>query len=167
MSIQIDEFEAPSQFTMEDVKVRVKGWLRGPVGSGYVFKALTEHQITLTKTKHDTKICGISCVLGFVVPLALAIVGIPIAISIGGISGIFALVGIMMLSMGGIMVIGIGMYCLKPQKVVFTIQISSDLPIRIRVHGSGEIQKARYDYTTFRDTIFLDSSPNLSRMDDW
>ncbi len=167
MSVQIDEFVAPSHFTFEDVKVRVKGWLRGPVGSGYVFKALTEHHITLTKTKHNMKICGISCVLGFVLPIALFIIGAAFAFSSGGISGIIALIGMMALSMGAIMVIGIGMYCLQPQKVVFTIQISNELPIRIRVHGSGEIQKARYDYTTFRDAIFRDSSLSLSGMDDW
>ena len=157
ISQQIDEFEVSSEFTLEDVKNRVKAWLRMSVGKDYIFNLVNEHNITLTKMKHDARICGVACILIFVVPFAV-IFGIRLPYPIT-FETVLLFVGILIFSIGAVMAIGIGLYCLRPEKSIFTVHFSPDHPVRVRVFHEGGMLTAKSDYSSFRAAILSQNVP--------
>ena len=151
---RIEEYEVPSHFTLEEIKARVKGWLDTIVGRDYRLKVLSERNITLTKERHDLKVCGVSCVISCLAPFLL------IPLMFGSVQGILIGIGGMILLIGITMAAGIGYYCLKPQRVIFTLRFTDDQPIRVVVSGEGVLIKARGDYENLKSTILRDRDSN-------
>ena len=54
-----EEFVLPDNYSMGDIKQRVKNWQGSPYGTDYVMEVVSERHIILTKAKHDMKICCI------------------------------------------------------------------------------------------------------------
>lgn len=52
-----DELTLPENYSMEDIKSRVKSCLDSPMGSEYVMEVVHERHIILSKSKHDMRVC--------------------------------------------------------------------------------------------------------------
>ena len=137
----------------------MKAWLRTYTGTKYIFSLVDEHHITLTNMKHDKKICGATCCLVFVIPF-FAVLGFRFPYGTT-IDTILVFVGILIFSIGAVMAIGIGLYCLGPKKTVFDVYFSQDHPIRVRVFHDGNMPGVQGDYNSFKTAILSQSVPGF------
>ena len=140
-----DEFTVSENYSMEDIKHIVRSWLASPMGAEYIMEVVNERHIKLTKSKHDMKICCVGCVAEIIAAVIAAgfligTVSYPYDYTnmMNAIAGIIGVVGV-------IMTIFIGLFCLRPEKAIFEMRFGSEIPIKIHVHRSGEIQKAAHE----------------------
>jgi hypothetical protein len=154
-----DEFAVPDNYSMEDIKHRVKYWLASPLGKEYVMEVVTERHVILTKTKHDMKICCYGCIAMiasiFVLVLIMIGVGFPMYNYAAFLTAMMAYV----LVIGIIMALTVAAFCLRPEKAVFELRFGTDMPIQVLVQRSGEFQKSAHEYVALKDAILGGYSP--------
>ncbi len=148
MSITMnDEFTVPENYTMDDIKRRVMSWNASMLGKDYIMEVINEHHIILTKSKHDMKICCYPCIA--------LLCGIPILLMLTMGSpalGVFSLFGYLALVIV-VEVISVYLFCLNPKKAEYSITFSHDMPIRVRVVGSGEMDVSAHEYKGLKDSL--------------
>ncbi|MHA1964068.1 MAG: hypothetical protein ACXACG_01180 [Candidatus Thorarchaeota archaeon] len=148
MAIFNDEFTVPDNYSMEDIKRRVISWNSSHLGKEYIMEVKSERHIILTKAKHDMKICCYPCIallLGIPV-LFMFMLSSPYA----AMFGIFIYIGIVIV----VEVISVYFFCLNPEKAEYDITFSHEMPIRVRVVGSGEIGKSAHEYESLKDSLY-------------
>ena len=148
MSAFTDEFTAPDSYTMDEIKRRVMSWNASPLGKEYIMEVKSEHHIILTKSKHDMRICFYPCIA--------VLLGIPIIFMLlmaSPYTSVFAIFGYLALVLV-VEVISVYFFCLNPEKAEYSITFSHEIPIRIRVVGTGEIGKSAYEYQTLKDSLY-------------
>ncbi|MHA3963331.1 MAG: hypothetical protein AM325_007295 [Candidatus Thorarchaeota archaeon SMTZ1-45] len=147
-----DELTLPDNYSMEDIKSRVKSWLASPMGSEYVMEVVHERHIILSKSKHDMRVCCVGCIT----TCASIILVVMIVIGTVGIYDYYALMNAMILAMGivmMIMVIFVAIFCLRPQKAVIEMRIGNEIPIKVSILRSGELEKSAHEYFSLRNSI--------------
>lgn len=153
MEVYSDEFTVPDNYSMEDIKHRVRSWLASPSGTDYVMEVVSERHVILTKSKHDLKICCYGCIamIASIFLLVFIMIGISFpmysyAALMNAMMGYVAVIGV-------IMAITIAVFCLKPEKAVFEMRFGNEIPIQVYIHRSGEVDKSAYEYTALKDAI--------------
>ena len=146
-----DEITVPDNYSMSDIKHKVKSWLASPPGREYVMEVVSERHVILTKAKHDLKICCYGCV-GMILSTFLFI---PFLMTLPSYSyeAIFGAMGGIIAVIGAIMAITIAFFCLKPEKVVFEMRFGNEVPIQIHIQRSGDLQKSAYEYDSLKAAI--------------
>ncbi len=152
-----DEITVSESISMEDLKYKVKSWLASSYGRDYVMEVVSERHVILTKAKHDMKVCCYGCIcmilsVFLTIPLFMFTVPYNEQAFMGAIMAYMGLIGV-------IMAVTAAIFCLKPEKAVFEIRFGSDIPIRVHIHRSGEIQKSAYEYETLKSTITGGADP--------
>ncbi len=152
-----DEITVPDNYTMEDIKKRVKSWLVTPSGQEYVMEVVSEKHVILTKAKHDMKICCYGCVGMFLsvflmIPFLITQPTYSYEALLNAMAGYVAVIGV-------IMAITVAFFCLKPQKAVFEMRFGNELPIKIQIHRSGELKKSAYEYESLKSAILGGADP--------
>lgn len=148
-----DEFSVPDNYSMEDIKHRVKSWQASPAGVDYVIEVVSEKHIILTKSKHDMRICCVGC--------AAELIGgfLVVALMIGTMSYPYDYNDLMNAAAGAVGVIGvvmaifIGIFCLRPEKAVIEMRFGNEMPIKIQIKRSGEIQKSAHEYASLKTEL--------------
>jgi uncharacterized membrane protein len=153
VEVYSDEFTVPDNYSMEDIKHRVRSWLASPSGTDYVMEVVSERHVILTKSKHDLKICCYGCIamIASIFLLVFIMIGISFpmysyAALMNAMMGYVAVIGV-------IMAITIAVFCLKPEKAVFEMRFGNEIPIQVYIHRSGEVDKSAYEYTALKDAI--------------
>ncbi len=152
-----DEITVSESTTMDELKYKVKSWLASSNGRDYEMEVVSERHIILTKAKHDMKVCCYGCIcmiLSIFLTIPFFMFTIPYNEQ--------AFLGAMMVYVGligAIMVITTAIFCLKPEKAVFEMRFGSDIPIRIHIHRTGEMQKSAYEYESLKSTITGGADP--------
>ena len=147
-----DEFSVPDNYSMEDIKRRVMSWNASYLGKDYIMEVKSERHIILTKSKHDLKLCFYPCIA--------LLCGIPILFMFmmaspgAAIMGVFVYLGIVIV----VEVISVYFFCLNPKKAEYSITFSHEMPIRVRVVGTGEIAASAHEYKGLKDSIYGGSS---------
>ena len=148
-----EEFTVPDNYSMEDIKHRVRSWQASPIGVDYVIEVVSERHIILTKSKHDMRICCVGCaaeIIGsfLVVAIIMGTVGYPFDYNelMNAVAGAIGVIGV-------IMAIFIGLFCLRPQKSIIEMRFGHELPIKIQIRRSGEIQKSQYEYASIKSEL--------------
>lgn len=152
MSSFSDEFTVPENYSMEDVKYSVKSWNASYLGKDYIMEVRSERHIILTKTKHDMRFCFYPCIA--------LLLGIPLLFLMIMVSPFFAFFGIF-LYIGIVIIVqvfAVYFFCLKPEKVEYSITFTHDMPIHVRVTATGEIDKSAHEYQTLKDSLYGGSS---------
>jgi hypothetical protein len=161
---KVDEFTVPGNLVFDDVKERIRFWLKTGVGNEYQFRLITEEDVSVTRTKHDFRVCVIPCI---VTPLVVALMIASIAIIMispqNSLMVMFGFIAVIMISY----VAAIGYFCLKPQEVTFELRFSRGVPITITVGGEGEIIRARGDYESLKKMILRTDFDQLPKPDAW
>lgn len=148
MSAFNDEFTVPENYTMDDIKRRVMSWNASHLGKEYIMEVISERHIVLTKAKHDMRICFYPCIaLLLGIPLLFMFVMASPYAALFGIFGYLALVII-------VQVISVYFFCLNPKKAEYNITFSHEMPIRVRVVGTGEIEKSAHEYQSLKDILY-------------
>ncbi len=158
-----DEFSVPDNYSMEDIKYRVRNWQASPTGADYVIEVVSERHIILTKSKHDMKICCVGCVVEFIstiviVAFIFGTVGYDYNALMNAMAGVFGVIGV-------IMAIFVGLFCLRPEKAVFEMRFGNEMPIKVQIQRSGELQKSAHEYASLKSELHGDSQsggPDLS-----
>ena len=148
-----EEFTVPEHYSMEDLKHRVRSWQASPTGTDYVIEVVSERHIILSKSKHDLRICCVGC--------AAEIIGtfLVIMVIMGTITYPYDYNDLMNVAFGAIGVVGvimaifIGLFCLRPQKSVIEMRFGHEIPIKIQVRRSGEIEKSQYEYASLKSEL--------------
>lgn len=148
-----DEFTVPEHYSMEDLKHRVRSWQASSAGADYVIEVVSERHIILTKSKHDMRICCVGCaaeLIGtfLVIMVIMGTMSYPydyndflnVAVGLVGVVGV-------------IMAIFIGLFCLKTHKSVIEMRFGHEIPIKIQVRRSGEIEKSQYEYRSIKSEL--------------
>ncbi len=152
-----DEITVPDNYSMSDIKHMVKSWLASPPGREYVMEVVSERHVILTKAKHDLKICCYGCV-GMIagtflfIPSLMTLPSYSYEALLGAMGGIIAVIG-------AIMAITIAFFCLKPEKAVFEMRFGNEVPIRIRIQRSGDLQKSAHEYDSLKAAIGSGADP--------
>ncbi len=147
-----DELTLPENYSMEDVKSRVKSWLASPMGSEYVMEVVHERHIILSKSKHDMRVCCAGCVTTCVGSILVA----AIVVAVVGIYDYYAFMNAMM---GGISIILVVMgifvaiFCLRPQKAIIEMRFGTEIPIKVSIYRSGELEKSANEYMSLKNSI--------------
>lgn len=148
MSAFKDEFTVPENYSMDDIKRRVKSWNASPVGSEYIMEVKSDRHIILSKAKHDMKICFIPCIAPFVlIPILFLFAG-------AGYSGFFFGLMVYLALVMAIEVWAVYKFCLNPKKAVYEIMFSNEMPIRVHVYASGEIEASAHEYRALKDSLY-------------
>ena len=143
-----DEFTVSENYSMDDIKRRVMSWNASMSGKDYIMEVMHERHIVLTKAKHDMKICCYPCIA--------LLCGIPILFLMlmaspgAGFFGIFAYLGLVIV----VEVISVYLFCLNPKKAEYSITFSNDMPIRVRVIGTGEMDASAHEYRALKDQLY-------------
>jgi hypothetical protein len=158
MSAFNDEFTVPENYTMADVKHRVKSWNASYLGKDYIMEVKSEHHIILTKTKHDMKICFYPCIaLLLGIPLVFMFM---MASPYAALFGIFTYVALVII----VEVVAVYLFCLNPKKAEYNITFSNEMPIRVRVTATGEIGMSAHEYQGLKDSLYggrMESGPGF------
>jgi hypothetical protein len=143
-----DEFIVPDNYSMEDIKHRVKSWNASPLGEDYIMEVKSDRHIILTKAKHDLKLCFLPCIAPFV--------GLPILFLFvaAGPSGFLFGMAVYLVLILAIEIWAVYKFCLNPKKAVYEIMFSNEMPIRIHVYASGEIAASAHEYRALRDSLY-------------
>jgi hypothetical protein len=152
-----DEITVPDNYSMSDIKHKVKSWLASPPGREYVMEVVSEKHVILTKAKHDLKICCYGCVGMFLsvfllVPFVMTLPTYSYEALLNVMGGYIAVIGV-------IMAITVAIFCLKPEKVAFEMRFGDEVPIKIRIHRSGELQKSAPEYDSLKAAIGSGADP--------
>lgn len=153
MEVYSDEFTVPDNYSMEDIKHRVRLWLASPSGTDYVMEVVSERHVILTKSKHDLKICCYGCIAMIASIFLLVFIMIGFSFPsysyeafLNAMMGYVAVIGV-------IMAITIAVFCLKPEKAVFEMRFGNEIPIQVYIHRSGEVDKSAYEYAALKNAI--------------
>jgi hypothetical protein len=161
---RVDEFAVPGNLVFDDVKARIKFWLKTGIGSEYQFRIITEDNVSMTRAEHDYRVCAVPLL---VTPLLLILMVFSIGFLLMS-PQTFLTVIIGMLTVLMVSYLGALLYCcLKPQEVTFELRFSRDAPITITVGGEGEILRARGDYESLKRTILRADFNQLPKPDAW
>lgn len=152
-----DEFTVPDNYSMADIKHKVKSWLASPPGREYVMEVVSEKHVILTKAKHDMKICCYGCV-GMILSIFLLI---PFMMTLPTYSfeAVMNAMGAYVAVISVIMVITVAFFCLKPEKVVFEMRFGNEVPIQIHIRRFGDLKKSAYEYESLKSTIIGGADP--------
>jgi uncharacterized membrane protein len=153
VEVYSDEFTVPDNYSMEDIKHRVRLWLASPSGTDYVMEVVSERHVILTKSKHDLKICCYGCIAMIASIFLLVFIMIGFSFPsysyeafLNAMMGYVAVIGV-------IMAITIAVFCLKPEKAVFEMRFGNEIPIQVYIHRSGEVDKSAYEYAALKNAI--------------
>ena len=133
---------------MDDIKRRVMSWNASMLGKDYIMEVKHERHIILTKAKHDMKLCFVPCVGPFL--------GIPIIFLFaaagpsGFLFGFFTWFAFVII----LEVWAVYMFCLNPKKAEYSITFSPEIPIHVRVIGTGEMEQSAHEYKALKDSIY-------------
>ena len=159
MEVYSDEFAVPDNYSMEDIKSRVKYWLASPMGNEYVMEVVSERHVILTKAKHDMKICCYGCVAMiasiFILVMIMIGFGFPMYSYIAFMNAMMAYVAVI----GVIMALTVAVFCLRPEKAVFELRFGTKIPIQIHIYRSGEVEKSAHEYASLKNAILGGYSP--------
>ncbi|OLS29675.1 MAG: hypothetical protein ThorAB25_15000 [Candidatus Thorarchaeota archaeon AB_25] len=153
MEVYGDEFTVPDNYSMEDIKHRVRSWLASPSGTDYVMEVVSERQVILTKAKHDLKICCYGCIAMIASIFLLVFIMIGISFPMYSYAALMNAMMSYVAVIGVIMAITIAVFCLKPEKAVFEMRFGNEIPIQVYIHRSGELDKSAYEYAALKDAI--------------
>jgi hypothetical protein len=143
-----DEFTVPDNYSMADVKSKVKAWNASPYGADYVMEVKHDRHILLTKTKHDMKLCFVPCVVPFIsIPVMFLGLG-------AGPAGFFFGFIMWLIIVVVAELWAVYTFCLNPKKAEYEIMFSNETPIRVHVYASGEIAASAHEYKALRDTLY-------------
>ena len=148
MSVFNDEFTVPENYTMDDIKRRVMSWNASHLGKEYIMEVKSERHIILTKAKHDMRICFYPCIA--------LLLGIPIVFMLfmaSPYTAVFAIFGYLALVLI-VETVSVYLFCLNPEKAEYSITFSHEIPIRVRVIGTGEIGKSSHEYQGLKDNLY-------------
>lgn len=153
MEVYGEEFAVPDNYSMEDIKSRVRLWLASPYGTDYVMEVVSERHVILTKAKHDMKICCYGCVAMiasiFLLVFIMMGAGFPLYNYAALLNAMMAYVAVI----GVIMAITVAIFCLRPEKAVFELKFGTDIPIQVYIRRSGELDKSADEYASLKDSI--------------
>jgi hypothetical protein len=155
-----DEFTVPDNYSMEDIKRRVRSWNASPLGEDYIMEVKSDRHIILTKAKHDLKLCFLPCIAPFAgIPVLFLFIG-------AGPSGFLFGLAVYLVLILTIEIWAVYKFCLNPKKAVYEIMFSNEMPIRVHVYASGEIAASAHEYRALRDSLYGGSGdqgmgPNL------
>jgi hypothetical protein len=159
VEVYSDEFVVSDNYSMEDIKHRVKYWLASPMGKEYLMEVVSDRHVILTKAKHDMKICCYGCIamIASIIVLVMIMVGFgfPMYNYAAFLNAMMAYVAVI----GIIMALTVAVFCLRPEKAVFELRFGTDIPIQVYVQRSGEVQKSAYEYASLKDAILGGYSP--------
>jgi hypothetical protein len=163
VSAQSDEFTMPENYSMEDVKHRVKSWLAYPPGNEYVMEVLSDRHVILTKAKHNMRICCYGCIAMiasiFLFVMIMLGINIPVYSYEAMMNAVMGAVMIYIAIIGVIMVVTVAAFCLKPEKAVFELRFGNDIPISVYIQRSGELEKSAHEYVALKKAILGGALP--------
>ena len=148
MSISMnDEFTLSENYSMDEIKRRVMSWNASMLGKDYIMEVKHERHIVLTKAKHDMKLCFVPCVGPFLgIPIMFLFIAAGPAGFLFGISAWLIFVFVLEIW-------AVYKFCLNPKKAEYSITFSNDMPIRVRVIGTGEMDASAHEYRALKDSI--------------
>ncbi|MHA1964067.1 MAG: hypothetical protein ACXACG_01185 [Candidatus Thorarchaeota archaeon] len=146
-----DEFTVSENYSMADIKHKVRSWLASPPGREYVMEVVSERHVILTKAKHDMKICCFGCAAMIVsiflfIPIVMTLPLYTYEALMNAVAGFIGVVGV-------IMAITVAIFCLRPDKAVFEMRFGNEIPIQIQIHRTGDLQKSAHEYESLKSAI--------------